>query len=319
MEKGLFLHFVSEMPFVLTINGEHASTVDNTKKFSCDVYTTAKRLIFSHFPTSDEKEFLPSTHTLTLDENSPTSSSSNIEIIPCGNKHFEIVLTPILIKNESDTHLFYEESVGALSLIIMNGTKGNIYLYENNKIKLHKVVDVITHTETEHISGKLVIKCAFGDNGFYVLVVDTSNSEVIFENYCDSFETSDDTLKVLIKQYDIAKHAKVFEINLNTNNISDYAVYLQQSPTYTHCPHLVPLAFLQAIKVKNFALAKEYLSHDFANISDQHLLEYFGNFDKIRFNKHLSNQNKVCYLVKDGNYKCYEFVISDGKISEIIN
>lgn len=72
--------------------------------------------------------------------------------------------------------------------------------------------------------------------------------------------------------------------------------------------------------MKDFELAKSFLSEKLkAHITNEVLMEYFGEYDKIKpYNFHVQKGSYIC-LEKKGNGKVFRIKIENGEIDEIEN
>ena len=77
---------------------------------------------------------------------------------------------------------------------------------------------------------------------------------------------------------------------------------------------IVPIAFLQAIKLGDFTLALQYLDQQtFNNVSPQHFQAFFKDFSTI-----IPLENHEIGLLNNDKLKIFRFEVLDGKIKEIL-
>jgi hypothetical protein len=132
----------------------------------------------------------------------------------------------------------------------------------------------------------------------------------------EKLEENNNTLTGFSNIYDIAKHGHICEIDLyNTENINEYYV-VKDDISVCESKQLIPKAFLEAIKVQNFSLAKRYLNDSLCKASNSHFKTYFGTIQSIYYNAY-NNSNPVNYTVYNGEYKSYNFKVCDNKICDI--
>ena len=115
---------------------------------------------------------------------------------------------------------------------------------------------------------------------------------------------------------DIANHViyQTFEIN-NDEIITkkDSLKYNLQEPVIVTNPSIIPIAFLEAVKIEDFDLARRYLDNDLAKVtSDEHLKNYFKNIIKI-----IPFNNGLIGVMTQDDFKLFNFEIKNAKIVEI--
>ena len=77
-------------------------------------------------------------------------------------------------------------------------------------------------------------------------------------------------------------------------------------------------AFLQAVKIKNFDLAKEYLSDNLkSKLSESACEQFFGEINEIYFNPYVKNDVQLNYTIKGANYTSFNFKVKSCVIEEI--
>jgi len=77
-------------------------------------------------------------------------------------------------------------------------------------------------------------------------------------------------------------------------------------------PKIIPIAFLESIKYRDFDLAKKYLSETLKQSSNDALSNFFGDISKI-----IPLENSVVGIISNGMFKSFLFNIENGLITEI--
>lgn len=153
----------------------------------------------------------------------------------------------------------------------------------------------------------------FLENEFKKYVVVLNGQSLIYSNYYNEIQLNK-KIEILSKINDISKHAIVttIENNLATQKI----VYENNQPMLVKNPSLIPLAFLQALKIENIKLCYHYLNDNLKNTATiENLKNYFGGFNKV---EPLSlENNKIFALFYDTSIKLYSFTIENNKIVKI--
>ena len=169
------------------------------------------------------------------------------------------------------------------------------------------------------LSLNLIIKCLLENGNYYIAILNIENLDLLKEVTCNSFEENKNEIKCLTKLNDLAKHAKILTFNYQTANEEIYNVYLNQEPIKTNCYYLIPYAFLEAIKIKNYNLARFYLGANLNNVSDTHLQQYFGEIEDIFLDSYNLENFKIPYVLKNNTgFENVDFIVENNKITEII-
>lgn len=130
-----------------------------------------------------------------------------------------------------------------------------------------------------------------------------------------------DIICVIDEKNDFAKHATKKEYKFENGEfviVANELLYARSEPQKTIKPKIIPMAFFEAVKEKNFALAKEYLSPNLqSRVSNEILEEYFGEFDKIKPYNFQIDKGYFVSVVNGEKSKIFRIRIQDAKIDEI--
>ena len=149
---------------------------------------------------------------------------------------------------------------------------------------------------------------SFDNNYCFVF---SSNNQILFNDYYNGINIKNGSIEILTNLNDIAKHSIITTIT--NNNISKKTVYQFSHPMLTNCKKIIPIAFLQALKVDNINLAKHYLTQHLSDIATKESLNsFFGDFKRID----LDGENYVLFY-PDKTHKIFSFDFSFNKISKI--
>lgn len=142
----------------------------------------------------------------------------------------------------------------------------------------------------------------------YVVVI--NGNEIIFNDFYNQINL-DGKIEILSCLNDIAKHAILTQIS--DKSISQKTVYEKNEPVFTFSPKIIPLAFLQALKVNNIKLCKHYLGDNLKDVANLEMLNsYFKDYKKIEF-----DNNRYILFYKDFSHKIVEFTVLEDKICKI--
>lgn len=317
--KDFSIHLLSSDAGNIYINGSFVGLIDNSETFSIDLKVYSQHLIITKEPISNNKKLLlPYTVKLNFDNDTIQCDSEFVTIVPYKNNEYEIVLNVCDVKHHKPLNKVYDDYVGNFNVIVVNDGISYINIYEHNLLKWSANTNELNAVVCELSNNKLIIKGSTLNGKFYVIVLDENFNELM-NSEVEKVEQNEFQIKTLIKINDIAKHAIVKTINLNNLEQSEeYYVYLKDNAVIANHKKLVPYAFLEAVKVKNFTLAKQYLTPELARKTEkEHLENYFDNLSKIYYNSYLQNEYVINYTVLCDNYKSYDFTIINNKIDDI--
>jgi hypothetical protein len=140
-----------------------------------------------------------------------------------------------------------------------------------------------------------------------------------FLSFFGSVEFSESSIKAITNSKTLAGHGVLSQYNISPNGfefVAKDAVYLDKRPK-TVPPFLTHIAFFEAVREKDFLLAKTYLSDALSQkLSPKHLEEYFGIFNSIK----VLNQNgktKVA-LIHNSQANVFSLSFEGGKIADIM-
>ena len=246
----------------------------------------------------------------------PMHSSQNLQSLFLGAAHnYDIYLKNIKIYENLPTTTLLNQTIGKTTITILNGILSSITIYDNSSIVYSENVKLLDKANVNVINGNIILKAYTTTNEYYLLILN-SDYELIYNGYFDNLDENNNLFTGFTNLYDIAKHGHVCEINLDDlSNINDYYV-VKDGGKRCNCQELIPQAFLEALKVKNFSLAKSYLNSTLANASNSHFEAFFGPIQAIYYNCY-NNSSPINYTVYNGEYKFYNFTVKNQKIVDI--
>lgn len=298
MEK--YLHIKCKENCIVSINGTKAYHISNQKPL--DLYLK-KECYLNFLPTHDE--FLPYTfHTANIVQN------QNILTV-VHPMHTEIYFNPTHKKSSAPKTVFVEKKIGALNVKI----EADDISYINITSPEHS----ITRTTEKFCT----CKCEFDNNIFiygtlqnsniYVLIFDPNKNEIVFENIGELIEKDKNSIKFLTNTKNLANHGIVYEYDKKSSVVDKYAVYIDQNPQRTNIIDIIPYAFLESVKIKDFNLARSYLVDTF--VTNQNLESYFGEIDDIFLNPYSTELEYT--ILSNGVSKTFTFSVENDKIKDI--
>jgi len=155
------------------------------------------------------------------------------------------------------------------------------------------------------------------------VVIFHKNSKTFYE-FVGVFSLDNNIITLIKDKKTFARHGELLKFEISEKDISltmSDPIYLNVKPSRI-APFLNVIAFFQAVKEKDYFLAKSYLSQSFAlRLSPEHFEEFFGEFDEIKPIKYLG-QRKIALLQKvSSNHsiaRIFEVVSENDSIKDII-
>ena len=313
-------------PFILLKNSSSLVEIENAEDEPLIFKVTPIRTYYKH------KKLIPYAAVFYVQNNLVESTSTLLDIVEHPNSHYDITFLPntasehilpkileqqtFYIKNREHTFSVFYDGIYQLSV-------------EDKELILNKEIPYcIKNISIEKIKNKdiVIIQANTDDLENYGLILQYKNNtyEIIKEGLIDKIETSQELITTLQKQNDMAGHGMVEEYELKDTGVvkkDSYFVYMNEKPKITQIKELVPYAFLEAVKVKNFSLARNYLTEELnENLLDEHLEAYFGNILDITSNIYIANKKEAVCIVQNSSpkkAKYFIFSLEKNKISNI--
>lgn len=319
--KDLNIRLLSVDAGNIYVNGSLIGLIDNQKVHCIDLKVYSEKLIITKEPISSKKKLLLP-YTIQLSTSNGVGSDNELAtVVPFPNNSYDIILQPCEIKQYKNLKKVYDDFVDNYNIVVVNNGQSYINIYKLNVLKYSTVVEELSQISASKKSDYVIVKAINNKGQYFVLVLNEAKDfEEAICTSADELEDQEEKLKLLVKINDIAKHAKVITLNYQQPQAEQpHYVYLKDSAVTTQSKQLLPFAFLEAIKVGNHKLAKEYLSPELKEkTTKQHLTNYFNNLTEIYYNTHFTAQPKVNYTVFCNNkYKNYNFEIVNNKIADI--
>lgn len=314
--KEFNLHFYSKKPCNIFINGELVGLIDNVQKFFIDMVVFSNTLVVTCEPISNSTETLiPISFKLTYENQKLTSSLPSAKIIPFPNSNFDVVLNFKKLMLNNKTSLF-NKKLGSFNVLAMIDSISTISIFSNDNNLFTTQTDFLTNFEAEQINN-LIVCTANTNSGTFMLIFNTTTSEVLV---CDEFmqiEKTENNIKALKNLNNTLKHGKVFDVDLKTSTVTNYNVYLEEFLSLSE-QNLIPLSFLEAIKEEDFKIAMTYLDPKLNDVTEEKLKQYFDGIDEIYYNCYYLKQDVCNYtIISKNSTKNFNFYMVNNKIAEI--
>lgn len=131
----------------------------------------------------------------------------------------------------------------------------------------------------------------------------------------------EEEITLIENQFNQSGHAKEILIKFDEEKgivLTEELLYVENAPNVASAPAVLPLAFFDAVKQKDFDLAKYYLTEDLKrSVSSAVLEEYFGSFNEVvPYNFNVS-KGYYAAIKSEGKTQIFCFKVLNGKIAEI--
>lgn len=252
-------------------------------------------------------------------ENGIICDSPYADVFRLNENEFEIELKKMTLFS-NDFKTLSKQIINGQEVFLIQGDPNYFCVLQNDKVYAQKIDFEISKFDFQTIQNFPAVLGRSGENKFLTLF-NTKNNR-FFNCFGINVYFENDIITEIKSLYNTAHHARIrkykFDQDGGAELVVDELVYLDKSPNIIKSEKVLPFAFFEAIKQKDFLLAKSYLSEKLAKgLNVDAFEEYFGQFDKI-LPYHFSQKEGhfVCLLSKkDCKIFCVE--IKDGKIIEI--
>lgn len=262
-------------------NIEMELTKHKIYSFLCNSENT----MLSFYPTYNQNSQLPFTYVFNV---SNIKKTKNVTITKFPKNNYHILVTPFFLINQNPLNL-------NILKVELNKKSHKIYYLEHSdfSIKVQNEDNFITgelpvkilDLNTKIKDNNLLIYCKTELNKFVIMLVryENNNYELLKLEEVEQLEINENKIKTYKKLHDFAGHGEITIYNFSSVfNFETSLVYNDNLPIYQKSKELIPYAFFDALKVKNYKLARTYLTDDLSSVlTDNALKNYFGNFIDI--------------------------------------
>lgn len=313
--KENFLHFLSPVPCLVSINSEEIGNIDNEYNMELDIITKTENIYVSYTPISQKHNAMPYTFQLKTSDKISTDNEY-ISVIPYPENNFDIIMRPFYYYQINESRAILNETVDKYFVSIITDNISRITIFSGNTIIFNLNTPKLIEAKAEMKKNILTITGIIDDNTYYLLLINSQDLTIIYNDICHSIDMSDTEIQCYRRLSDLSSHAKVFKINLTDKNQDNYYVYDEDNKTI-NSHQLIPQAFLECIQINDEMKAKSYLSNNLINTNLQQFKNYFGNINQIYLNRHNVKPGKLNYTIFTDRYKNYNFLLDNNKILDI--
>lgn len=313
--KENFLHFLSHVACSIYVNGKHIGVIDNKNVFELDILTKTGEVLVTYEPICGKEKYIPYSIYISTNQ-TPTCESDYVDIIPFPDDNYDIVLKPFMYNGVEKPQVLVNQIIDKYYISILSLGNTQITIYSGASIVFKDSIPLLKKASVECINSVIVIKGIIDKNTYYLMLIDSSNLSLLHSDICQSISVTNEEIEALKYLDNIPQHAEVCKIQLKSKTKEIFYVYKNGKPRETICKYLIPKAFLDGLKVNDENLCKSLLSNNLSNSNLSKFKSFFGDINKVYFNRHSSTPN-INYTILSSEYKNYDFILEDNKIIEI--
>lgn len=313
--KENFLHFMSETPSLININGKYLGQIDNENTVELDIITRTEHIFVGYSPITNSKNTIPYTFTLKTSE-TPSTENEYIKVVPFPSNNYDIIMKPFYYYQVNQSKVLFNNNLGKYFISIISDNVCRITIFSGECIVFNINIVSLLEVKVEQVKDLIIIEGVVDEDNYYLLIVDTNNFQILHNGIVQSIENSTTYISSFRNLNTLCNHGKVFKIDTQNKNIDNYCVYTQDNSNLQINNLLIPLAFAECIQVQDETMAKSFLGNNLCNTNINQLTEYFGNIQGIYFNRH-NFTSKLNYTIESNKMKNYNFIMNNNKIVEI--
>ena len=246
-------------------------------------------LPLSFYPTDEEnKNALPFACKLSFINNNLTSNKKQTEIVCFPDNNYLLTVEPFLFCFPST----FESKTQAISF---GETEHTVSWLKNDFCNI-KISCNESNFEIENTEKILNLNLLTSKNILLGYAKTNKNKHLVFsvryenkkyyllsKNIVDILEVENEDISTYKNLFDFAGHGIVTNYKKENNYIEEILLaYNYDLPLIAKHKEFIPYAFFEAIKIKNYKLARNYLTPELSNkLTDTHFEKFFGNFNRV--------------------------------------
>jgi len=284
----IFLHIKPTFDCVVKLK-EITKDLQADKTYTFMVNSNLDTLNILVYPITQEKNNLPYICKIDKLENFLTTNCKNAEVITYPNNNYLVKLSPLYFATlKPFTQKVNSVNFGGQAhniswlkngqcLAIIDNKQNTNYLEITNE-------NTITNLKTTTKNNLLFLTFTTNKNTYVFCIVKYENNlyTLINQYEADLIEENKENVKLYKDIKDSAGHGEVTTITLDNLQTVRELVYNNDEPFTTQNINLIPFAFFNAIKVKNYKLARFYMSKTLnEKLKDAHLKAFFNDFNEV--------------------------------------
>lgn len=314
--KENFIHFLSEQPCGVSINGKNVGFIDNQNNLDINIITNTANVFVTYNPVLESTTAIPYTFVLDCSD-TPKSSCEYINIVPFPSNHYDVIMKPFYYYEIKKSETILNENIGNYFVSITSENTSTITIFSGNSVVLKLNTARLISAKCEINNETMIIEGVIDSDTYYLLVINVSDFSILHNDISHSIETTPQYVQTLKKLHNITNHAVVCKVDYTTKESDVFYVYENEYVSMPNNIMLIPYAFLECVKVHDVTGAKQFLSDKYCHTELIQFANYFGDFENVYLNRHDFRQNKLNYTIFANSYKNYNFILDNGKIVDI--
>ena len=261
-----FLHIKPTFNCLLSYNNEEQFL--NAENIYTYLITNENKVNFLVYPLEEDFNSLPFAFVINNKNNNLISNYKNAEIINFPNNNYLINLQPFYFSYPKNTMLKTKEIKISNITHTISWIKNNKldFAIENNK---NENCLQLTHnskvTEIKIKNNDSHFLCYFKtvSSTYIVILIKYENDKYTTINFeeVDILEENENKISTYKKLNDFADHGVICEYDFNNSfNFTTHLAYNSNLPFISRHKEIIPYAFFEAVKIKNYKLARVYLT-----------------------------------------------------------
>lgn len=309
------LSVYSDFDAVLSVDGK--SFVLNKKQQRLEFeFEEEKELACFVYPVSDKS--LPFGFKVEKENNALVCKSPNVVLYQVADGCFEIALKKFGLGGFGLKKVFSKDIEGFSLMVLQSGTSLFV-VKENDEIHTYEIESTFKELAFDVVE-KVPFFVASKKEGKFVCIFCPFSGNFFAFN-AKNVKIEENKIEIIEDLFSHSGHGKKTNILLQEGRVvveGDELLYLNHNPEKISSIKVVPFAFFESVKLKDFNLAKSYLSSGLrASLSDDVLQEYFGDFEEVVPNNYSSDVGLVVSVLAKTACKVFSFSFEGGKIRDI--
>lgn len=302
---------------VLDIGSDKFQMINSSSRVEIEIFEK-QEIVLLVYPTED-LNLLSYAVTLVISENILQTKNQHINIKEVKVGEYEIELLPFELKTNS-FHKISKANISGYEIRLHQGKNNYISVDDGTDIFFKEFFGKVLRYEFFEMSGKPASKITTEEE--QILFIFDSEKEDFFVFKGQQIDINNNEFTLTYEFFDFAKHATEKKYIINEDGkvemLEQELLYIKENPQKTRVASIIPYAFFEAIKAKNFLLAKEYLTPFLAqSVSMEMLEEYFGDFENIKPYNFQKDKGYFININNKNSSKIFRLKIENGLIAEI--
>lgn len=265
-------------------------------------FLASEKVNLLFYPADNTQPSLPFCYN--FNASSPTHSA-NVSITNFKNNNFLLNVSPFYFGSSKSMLLSSKKiNLNNKSHTIYYNTNANLNLKiecESDTLQFD-FDEKISSINTKTLNNNILIYAQSSTKGIVVLLEFFEDKyKTIVCDVVDILEENKTCIKTYKSLFDFANHGVINTYDFQSKlQPQTQLVYANSSPFLAKHKQIIPFAFFEAVKLKNYKLARFYLDSTLSKkLTDKHFDIFFGSFDNISQSLHQNAQNEIALIYTD--------------------